>query len=411
MTRARADYEIAAHDRTERAFSSVKRRLRDAGTAFGGFARTAAVALGAGGFAAAVKRVIDDGDQIGKLSTRLGASTQSLSELSHAASLTGVQSATLTMGMQRMTRRVAEAAQGTGEARTALAELGLDARTLTSLAPDQQFEAIADAMAGVSNEGDRVRLAMKLFDSEGVALLQTMEGGSLAIRQMRAEARELGLSLSGEQAAQFAAANDAMTRMGGAFRGVFTELATNLAPLMEKFGNFLSRVVGPVIDLVSTGFRNLGNLIGANAAVISAVLRGEFSEAWDTAKMAIADFASGGGESLKSFEKIVDATFGEVTQKAVEAAQAPAAAIDTAGLRIARRTLAEQRARVSGGDRASRESQIGQFSTVDRGRFVATGAQSAVPQEIKSTQISESNRLLSRIAQILQQQQGGAVLA
>ena len=93
--------------------------------------RTALVALGgAAGFGFLVKRSLDATDSLAKTASKIGTTTEALSKLQYAAQLTGVEQNTLNMAMQRFTRRAAEAAQGTGEAKGALRELGVDANKL-----------------------------------------------------------------------------------------------------------------------------------------------------------------------------------------------------------------------------------------------------------------------------------------
>lgn len=226
-----------------------------------GFIRQAfAVGLGTGladGVKAALRSVpqfvsqsLESVDQIQKLEQRLGASTEALSEYRHVAKLTGVEFGTLTTGWQRMTRRIAEAAKGTGEAQKALQELGLDVQALNQLAPDQQFEALADAIQSVKNPADQVRLAMKLFDSEGVALIQTMEGGADAIRAARTEARELGLSLSREQVNQAADFNDEWERLRATFTGAAQSIVVDLIPTLTELAGTLREDVAPAIRKV-----------------------------------------------------------------------------------------------------------------------------------------------------------------
>jgi len=246
MARARADYEFRAQDRTSPAFRSIRRSLGEVGGALLSFKGAIAGAIGVGGLAAMVKASIDAGDQIQKLSLRLGASTEALSELRHVAELSGVSFNTLTMGLQRMTRRVSEAAQGTGEAKNALAELRIDAEKLNRLRPEQQFEALADAINGLSSESDKVRIAMKLFDSEGVALLQTMQEGAAGIREARDEARELGLTFSKDQAEGAARAKDAIARLSGAIGGLGKTLAVELGPALTSVTGWMGTFVQAV---------------------------------------------------------------------------------------------------------------------------------------------------------------------
>lgn len=263
MARARADYEFRAQDRTSPAFRSIRRSLGEVGGALLSFKGAIAGAIGVGGLAAMVKASIDAGDQIQKLSLRLGASTEALSELRHVAELSGVSFNTLTMGLQRMTRRVSEAAQGTGEAKNALAELRIDAEKLNRLRPEQQFEALADAINGLSSESDKVRIAMKLFDSEGVALLQTMQEGAAGIREARDEARELGLTFSKDQAEGAARAKDAIARLSGAIGGLGKTLAVELGPALTSvtgwMGTFVQavRYAGEEIGILE---RSIGSL-------------------------------------------------------------------------------------------------------------------------------------------------------
>lgn len=204
--------------------------------------KTAFVAATTGMFANMVKESVDAADRMGKLSQRLGASTEALSELQHVADLSGVSFNTMTMGLQRMTRRVSEAANGTGEAKKALEELGMSAQSLNQLAPEKQFEVIADALAGVSNEGDRVRLAMKFFDSEGVALVQTMGDGAEGIRKMREEARRLGLTLSQEDTKAAADFNDELTRMTGRLEGLQRVLGISIVKPLNDLADAIKSV-------------------------------------------------------------------------------------------------------------------------------------------------------------------------
>ena len=135
-------------------------------------------------------------DNLAKAATRLGITVEKLSALRFTAGQTGVEAATLDMALQRMVRRIAEAAAGTGEAVKALDELGISAQQLNQLSPDEQFARIADAMSKVEKQSDKVRLAMKLFDSEGVALVNTLSLGSSGLEEFEKRAQAAGAVIS-----------------------------------------------------------------------------------------------------------------------------------------------------------------------------------------------------------------------
>ena len=260
---------LKGEDKTKKAFQSVRGGI----DGIAGSVKAMTGLLAGGAFVLAGKQSLDAADKIQKLSIRLGASTEALSQYRHVAELTGVQFDTLTTSMQRATRRIAEAAAtGKGEAAPALKELGLNAQALAALKPEEQFEAIADAMQGVSTQGDKVRLSMKLFDTEGVALLQTMEGGAAAIRQMRGEADALGKTLSRDQVDAAAAANDAIVRLKAGFGGMIDQLAIQLAPLLTGVANMLSSTIPIAVSGATAAIKAIQFAISTFVRNVSALV-------------------------------------------------------------------------------------------------------------------------------------------
>lgn len=211
-------------------------KVRKSTNDFGKYA-AAATAAGVALGTVLVKQQLKAIDSLAKTSDKLGVTTEALTSLRFAAELTGVASNTLDMALQRMTRRVAEAAMDTGEAKDAIKQLGLSAQELAALSPDKAFQKIAGAMENVGTQGEKVRLAFKLFDSEGVALVNTLALGEQGLKDMAAEADRLGVSISRIEAAQVEAANDALTRAGAVMEGALRRATVDLAPVIEAVAN------------------------------------------------------------------------------------------------------------------------------------------------------------------------------
>ncbi len=95
---------------------------------------------------------------------------------------------------------------------------------------------------------------MRLFDSEGVALLQTMQRGAEGIRKIREEADALGLTLTQKQANQMAAVKDAAARLQAAYTGLANTIVVQLGPSLEALANFLSNVLP---NVSSVGARSI----------------------------------------------------------------------------------------------------------------------------------------------------------
>lgn len=197
-----------------------------------------ALSLGAGvGLTALVKQSFASADALGKVSDKLGTATEDLAGLRLAAEFTGNSQQQLDVGLQRMTRRIAEAAQGSGEAKAAIAELGLNAQRLAQLTPTQQFEELAGAFSQVKSQSDKVRLGFKLFDSEGVGLINTLALGKQGLSDVKKEAEQLGLALNRVEVKQIEMANDAFTRVRKTFTGIANQIAVAVAPFVEDLSN------------------------------------------------------------------------------------------------------------------------------------------------------------------------------
>ena len=285
-------YRITAVDNTKAAVHSVTNGMKGLAKTVFSLRNQLTAALGVGGFGLMITKAIKSADEIQKLSIRLGATTEALSELRHVADLTGVPFKTMTMGFQRMTRRIAEAAEGMGEARGALKELGLSAKTLAQMKPEDQFTTLADAMANVASDSDKVRLSMKLFDSEGVALVQTMKGGSKAINAMREEAVALGLSLSQDQADGAAAAADGMTRLKTAVTGLTTTLAIKFGPAIATVAEWLADRIPIAAKYAILAFRQI-EVAALNVALTIAEQMNKPTSALNKFWRAMQEFATG----------------------------------------------------------------------------------------------------------------------
>jgi len=230
------------------------------------------------------------GDQLAKTADKLGVTTEALSALQYAGELTGVSIQTTNMALQRMTRRLAEAAQGTGEAKGAIKELGLDAKTLAAQSPDQAFRTISEAMKGVDTQSDKVRLAMKLFDSEGVALVNTMTLGADGLDKMRAEADALGITLSRVDAAKMEAANDAMFKAGQVGTAFGNRITTELAPIVSGLAEeFLgvAKEAGGFGEMATEALDYVVKGVGLAANVVRGL-----QVAWDGVKFVVAGVTS-----------------------------------------------------------------------------------------------------------------------
>jgi hypothetical protein len=224
---------IVALDKTKKAFASVQKGMTGILGSVFSLKTALGVVAGATGFGLLVKSQMNAIDALSKTAQKIGTTTEALSRLQYAGELTGVATNTMNMALQRFVRRTAEASRGTGEAVGALRELGINATQLQKLPLDQRMAVLADAFANVSSESDQLRLAFKLFDSEGASLVNTLRGGSDALNQMYDDAESLGIVMGQTASSNVEKANDAFYRLTQLARGLMMQFSGALAPAIE----------------------------------------------------------------------------------------------------------------------------------------------------------------------------------
>ena len=233
MANQNLNFTITAKDLTRGTFRKLNQSLGLVRKALFNFKVGLTAVAGAAGIGLLVKSSLQSIDTLGKTAQKLGVTSQALQKLRYASNLAGVETRTVDMAVQRFTRRLSEAANGTGEAKDALKELGLNAKELAKQPLDKQMLKLADAFDNVQSSGDKVRLAFKLFDSEGVAFVNTLEGGSAALQQMFQEAEGLGFILSKSAVKGVEQANDAFMKLKTMLGGVINQLVAGLAPAFQ----------------------------------------------------------------------------------------------------------------------------------------------------------------------------------
>jgi len=212
-------------------------------------------------------------DALGKMASKIGSTAGAVAKLNFAAEQTGVSAETMNMAMQRFTRRAAEAAIGTGEAKGALKELNLNAKELIKLPLEEQMIALSKAFEKVETPADKVRLAMKLFDSEGVALVNTLGKGEAGLKAMFSEAEALGLVLSEDAVDGVEAANDSVNKLKKLFVGFSRQAVSAFAPAIDEIAQALTRVGLSAADgdVANVGQIIASSIVSGLATVIKAI--------------------------------------------------------------------------------------------------------------------------------------------
>lgn len=217
-------------------------------------------------------------DATAKMAEQIGVSTEALTGMRYAAQqFANVSNQTFDMAMRRMTRRIGDAAQGTGAASSAIKELGIDAKNLAQMSPDQQFRAIADAMSQITDRSRQLSITMAIFDTQGMPLVNALAQGSKSIDEMVLKAEQLGFTLSKADADMIVNFNTARDNLTRAIDSIMEKAVVGLAPAlteMAESGLAFLQSIENVGEKAAQVFTALNSIIQVTAAIIGARMAG-----------------------------------------------------------------------------------------------------------------------------------------
>ena len=280
---------FTAVDKTKAAFDGINKSLSKIGSVTktvgkGILAVTAATTAAAAAFSALVLKTTDYVDNLGKVSEVTGVSTDLLQKFRFAAEQAGVTGDNAALALRRFSRRLGEAARGSGELKPALDKLGISVFNLdgTTKSAEQVLLEFADGISKTQNQSERLALAFKAFDSEGAELVATLGKGSAGLREFFETAERLGLVLDKDAIKNTMDFKDRLNELTSAITAFGSRVITNLMPAftgmtisltgmfekfieskggVETFSEFLSNQFVEAIKIAIKFFEGFGNTL------------------------------------------------------------------------------------------------------------------------------------------------------
>jgi hypothetical protein len=250
-----------------RGFGRLSREMEAANARLAAFSRrvrlaaAAAVAAAAAAGVAMIRSGLQTVDAQAKLAQSLGTTVASIQTLERAGELAGVSMSGIEQATKDLTRRLSQAAAGSGPAADALDRLGLSANELIALPLDQRVGAINAAIESFVPAAERAAVAGQLFSEEGSIAMNRIDTATL--RQATEDVLAFGVVVSEQDADQIERTNDAISRLGLIWRGVSNQLAVAAAPALEAVADAMAAVAsrtGPLGIAIGALFDNLGRL-------------------------------------------------------------------------------------------------------------------------------------------------------
>ncbi|MDE4302848.1 hypothetical protein PXK30_05320 [Phaeobacter gallaeciensis] len=225
----------------------------------------------AGAAAAMVKSSLSIIDAQAKIAQSMDTTVQSMQVLQRAADLAGVSMGETEQATIQFTKRLSQAAGGTGAASKALDRLNLSAAELLDLTIDQRLARVQDALARYVPEAERAAVASELFGSRAGLVFSRIDGATL--RLATDDVQRFGVAVSEVDADQIERTNDAISRLGVVGRGIANQLTVALAPALEGISDKVA-AAGEWFNDLSDGTKETVASSAALAAALGPVALG-----------------------------------------------------------------------------------------------------------------------------------------
>ena len=240
--------------------------MKKVGAGFAAVGGTITAALGV-----AVKSLANAADVADDTAKRTGLTVEAVQELSYVAKMTGSNLATVEVALRTMQKSLADTGTESAAFTGALETLGVSLADLRNMNPQEQFEMLSQAIAGVADPSQRAGLAMTVFGRAGTALLPMLAEGTAGIAKLKEEAHKYSYVMSQEVATAGSDFNDNLDRLKGSLGGLAQQVAAGLLPTLNSLIKCAADVVAGIKEWVNNN-PNLVSTLAHVAANVGAVL-------------------------------------------------------------------------------------------------------------------------------------------
>ena len=255
-----------------------------------GAAAVTTVATVAAGTAALTKTIVSGtketaayGDEVYKMSQKLGLSAEAYQEWDYVLELSGADINNMSTGLKTLTNKLDDAKNGSKTAQAMFAKLGLTADDLFSMSREDIFAAAITGFQNMADSTQRAALANDLFGKSGQELTPLFNTTAEETAKLRQEAHDLGFVMSNENVKASAEYQDSITTLNKTLGGMKNTIMSDFLPSMTSITEGLTAIfagdesgVGKItqgIDgIVSTISSKLPQILSTGSRIVFGLL-------------------------------------------------------------------------------------------------------------------------------------------
>ena len=218
--------------------------------------------------------LVDAIDQQNDLAETLGVTIQALQEWGYVAQLSGSSAQAYESSLGGLSQAIGDTANDVGRAKAIFEKLGISVKDSTGKvkSADVVMEELRQKMKGLEKT-EKISILSKLGIDR--SMLQMLESSDEKIRELREEAKALGITTD-EERQKVADYKDSMDRLDKAFTALATKLQIALTPALKDMADkfvklFKNGTIQGIIDWIKrfgqAGYKLIDNTVGINNAL------------------------------------------------------------------------------------------------------------------------------------------------
>lgn len=184
----------------------------------------------------------------------IGGTTEQVSSLAGAMTLSGVSTDKTSIVLQTFSRNLAKYASTAKGAKTASTIFGTSITDASGkLKPTTTLlEDLSNKFKSMPDGAEKTALAVQLFGRDGASMLPLLNQGAAGMAAMEAKAKSLGLTLTDADENHLSQYKAAMRTMAASLTGAKIQLGAAIVPLFTNIENAISQGVVPAVKKMIT---------------------------------------------------------------------------------------------------------------------------------------------------------------
>ena len=212
------------------------------------------------------------GDNIDKMSQKLGLSTEAYQKWDYVIGLAGGDIDSMSAGFKTMTNTLADAQNGTESAIEKFTALGISMEDVSNLDSEAMFEKVIFSLQNMDDQTQKAAAANDLFGKSGQNLLPLLNQTNDETQELIDSTSELGLIMSEDSIEASAKFMDTQDTIKSALEATGRSLGEMLMPYFQRFLDWVMEHLPEIQNIMTSAFEFIVGAIEHISPAIETVL-------------------------------------------------------------------------------------------------------------------------------------------